>query len=291
LNREEKLLHGAIDVHVHSGPSVIPRSLDHYEACLQAQEVGMAGLVLKDQFGQTGQVAQILKNHFFKDSSLKVMGGATLNNATGGINPFAADTAIRYGVKIIWFPTLSAKHHIEYHKEKTSFFTQYERKDFPEVPNTILDSNKKVKPEVIEICKQIAEANITMGTGHLSIEEIFILVETARNLGVKKILMQHPEFCINASIEEMVQLADMGVFIEHSYQIRAREKMSGEYLMEMIRAVGPERTVIGSDLGQTITNILPVMGFQMFIKEAIDNGLKDWEIEYMIKENPGKLTD
>ena len=34
--------------------------------------------------------------------------------------------------------------------------------------------------------------------------------------------------------------------------------MSGEYLMEMIRAVGPERTVIASDLGQsehTVNNL------------------------------------
>ena len=36
MDKIAKLLRGAVDLHVHSGPGLIPRSLDHAEAVKQA---------------------------------------------------------------------------------------------------------------------------------------------------------------------------------------------------------------------------------------------------------------
>jgi len=41
MDKITKLLQGAVDLHVHSGPGLIPRSLDHAEAVKQALAVGM----------------------------------------------------------------------------------------------------------------------------------------------------------------------------------------------------------------------------------------------------------
>ncbi len=46
MDKITKLLQGAVDLHCHSGPGLIPRSLDHAEAVKQALAVGMRGLVV-----------------------------------------------------------------------------------------------------------------------------------------------------------------------------------------------------------------------------------------------------
>ena len=290
MDKVSELLKGSIDVHVHSGPGVIPRSLDHYEAAQQCIDAGMRGLVLKDQHGMTSNSAYFLKKYIFKDSPIQIFGGLTLNNATGGINIHAVDTAITYGAKIIWMPTLSAKAHLEWHKNETSFFTQHERKDLIETPLTILDDEGKLLSQVSQICKRIAEVDVILGLGHLSLEEIKLLVDEALKHGVKKILMQHPSFITNASIDDMVDLANKGVFIEQSYGIRISGKLSKETLVEAIRKVGPERTVIASDLGQT-GRVSPVQGLRDCIKELLAEGIKEEGIDLMLRINPAKLLN
>lgn len=39
----------------------------------------------------------------------------------------------------------------------------------------------------------IAEADIILGTGHLPVNEIFVLIDVAKERGVKKILETHAE--------------------------------------------------------------------------------------------------
>lgn len=285
-----ELLIDAIDVHVHSGPGVIPRSLDHFEAVQQCLDAGMKGLVLKDQHGMTANQAHLLKKYLFKDAPIEIFGGMPLNNATGGLSAHAVNAAITYGAKIIWMPTMSHKNHIEFHQHHTSFFSKYENKDLEETPLTILGPDKQLLPQITKICQLIAKADIILGTGHCYLEEIKLLIDEAIKVGVKKILMQHPEFLINASIDDMIELADKGVFIEHSYTTIISKNLTLEYLFEMIRKVGASRTVVGSDLGQE-GRIYPVEGLRNFIREMLDMGLKEEEIDLVLRKNPAKLLN
>lgn len=290
MDTARKLLKGCIDMHVHSGPGMIPRSLDHFEAAQQCNEMGMRGLVLKDQNAMTCNVAYFLKKYNYPRSTINIFGGLTLNNATGGINIYAVDTAIAYGAKIIWMPTLSARAHIEWHKKEKSFFTAHKREDLVEKPLSILDDKGKIMPEVGEICAKIANADIILGLGHLSLEEIDLLVEEALEKGVKKILMHHPHFIINASIEDMVKFANKGVIIEQCYAGRIAGHLSKEMMLKAIKKVGPERTILSSDLGQK-GRVFPVQGLLDCIKELLDNGVKEEEIDLMLRRNPAKLLN
>ncbi len=42
------LLKGALDLHVHSGPSTMPRQVDHFQATEEAAAAGMRGILFKD---------------------------------------------------------------------------------------------------------------------------------------------------------------------------------------------------------------------------------------------------
>jgi hypothetical protein len=290
MNKAPELLKGSIDLHVHSGPGLIPRSVDHVEAARQCIEAGMKGLILKDHHFMTCNQVYFFKKYIFKDSPLEIFGGLALNNPLGGVNPFAVATAIGYGAKIIWMPTLSAKNHIEYHKKEETFFSGHQRKDIEETPLTVLDGEGKLLPQVSRICELIAKADIILATGHLHISEIRLLVEEALRKGVKKILVNHPEFLINASIEDMIDFAGKGAFIEHSYTLTLSKKLTKEYLVEMIRKVGAEHTILASDLGQT-GRVTPVEGLRNCIEEMLEMGIKDEEIDLMLRKNPAKLLN
>jgi len=88
----------------------------------------------------------------------------------------------------------------------------------------------------------------------------------------------------------MIELADKGVFIEHSYTTIISKNLTLEYLFEMIRKVGASRTVVGSDLGQE-GRIYPVEGLRNFIREMLDMGLEEEEIDLVLRKNPAKLLN
>lgn len=65
----------------------------------------------------------------------------------------------------------------------------------------------KIVPELQDIFQLIKDFDVVLGTGHLSPEEIFRVVEAARNAGVRKIVVTHPEWwMVGMSLEDQVDL-------------------------------------------------------------------------------------
>ncbi len=285
----DTLLKGVVDLHVHSGPGMIPRKLDHYEATRQALGAGIRALVLKDHHAMTCGAARFINEYLAKGEPVKAYGAVCLNNTAGGLSPHVVDAAIKYGAGIIWFPTVSAENHIESHKDKAKKkgFPDTKEKPLPEKPLRIVGVDNKLLPEVSEICRLIAKADVILGTGHLSAAEVRLLIDEARLQGVKRILVDHPEFTVNATLPEMVEFAEKGAFIEHTCVIAIND-LTTEYLIEMIRTVGPERTIISSDLGQT-TQPYPVEGLARVMRTLLDNGIKEDEVDLMFRKNPAFL--
>ena len=102
-----ELLVGAVDLHCHSGPAAMPRTLDHHEALLDCAEAKFSALLYKDHF-YLGVSHAVMLEKLFPELGLKLFSGIALNNASGGINPHAVDHAVKIGAKIVWMPTLSS---------------------------------------------------------------------------------------------------------------------------------------------------------------------------------------
>ena len=109
-----------------------------------------------------------------------------------------------------------------------------------------------------------------------------------QGVGVERMLLPHPEHIHLLSIDEMNAYADQGVMMEHSYTLIYSKKLTHEYLFEMIRGVGPERTLLGSDLGQP-GRPNPVQGFRSFIENMLKLGLSDEEIRVVLCDTPRRL--
>ena len=58
---------GLIDLHVHAGPSVMPRSVDGVEMLNDAVAAGYSAFVIKDHYFPTMMGAQMIEKHLGRD--------------------------------------------------------------------------------------------------------------------------------------------------------------------------------------------------------------------------------
>ena len=292
-DREDlELMNGAIDIHIHSVPSHFPRLVDHVEAAEGARKMDMKAVVLKCHHGYTSDRMYFVRKLV---AGIDVYGGVVLNNAVGGINPFAVEAAINYGAKIVWFPTLSAKNHLDQMgaPEFGSSMKQKTKRKMTEKPITVLDERGNLIPEVYDVIDLIAEHDITLATGHLSIPEARQVIKAAKKRKVKRLYVNHPEYIINGTIEEQKELAGMGAFMEHlaifMYPMWPT-KAGIDGIVEMIKAVGPERTVLATDLGQ-VHNPPPWEGLRMFLEVLLEKGIPQEHLKRMVQDNPAYLLN
>jgi predicted metal-dependent phosphotriesterase family hydrolase len=58
----------------------------------------------------------------------------------------------------------------------------------------------------------------------------------------------------------------------------------------MIGRVGAEHTILASDLGQ-VGRVTPVEGLRDCIQDMLERGIKDEEVDLMLRRNPAKLLN
>lgn len=292
MREDLELMQGAIDFYIHSAPSLFPRLVDDIEAAEGGRKMGLKAVVLKEHHGYTSDRMYFVRKLV---SGIEVYGGVVLNNAVGGINPFAVEAAIDLGAKIVWFPTLSAKNHLDQMgaPDFGDSLKQKTKRRITEKPIYILNDKGHLIPEVYEVINLIAEHDIVLATGHLSIPEAKHLIKAAKERRVKRLYVNHPEYIINGTIEDQKELANIGAFIEHlaifMYPMwPTKAGING--IVEMINAVGPERTVLATDLGQ-VHNPPPWEGLRMFIRVLLEKGISKESLRKMVQENPAYLLN
>lgn len=292
MTTAQQLLQGAYDLHIHSGPCLIKRSVTHREACIEAYNAGLAGVLLKDQHGPTYHVSKTLEECLQFERPFSVFGGLVIGNSTGGLNPAAVENAIEYGAKAIWMPTLAADFNRNYHKTLNAAQAATMPKSTSRLkydPNiALLDSCGQLKQEVKDIVKLAADANIMIGNGHVSQRETDELINAAKAAGSKKIVINHPELQLQMTLDQMRNYTQAQVYLEHVLAIVYSNKSSHPYIYEMIKATGTEYVMVNSDLGQ-VGRPHPMEGLENFVTDMLDLGLSHAEITAIIKDNQAKM--
>jgi uncharacterized protein DUF6282 len=266
-------LSGVIDLHIHTAPDVRSRKLDDFEVVWAAAARRMRAVLIKSHVTLTADRAYLVEQIV---PDIRVFGGLALNHAVGGINATAVEVALRLGAAEIWMPTRSAVH---------------QRHD-PMGPGISIYQDGQIAERVIDVLRLIAEHDAILGTGHLSTQEVVDLVPIARELGVRKILVSHPEHPpvdMPSSVQE--ELRDRyGVLFERCLisTTLAGWTMPITEMAALIRRVGPASTVISTDLGQA-SNPAPVDGMAMYIASLQAEGYDKSSIDQMCRENPAAL--
>ena len=291
--RISRLLVGAVDLHCHSGPSVMARDLNHIEAMQEAAAAGFRAMLIKDHYYSATPVTEML-NQAYGHLNITLFSGVPLNNAVGGFNKHAVDHGIALGARLVWLPTFSAKNHIDSRYGVKAGFPHTTRKMIPFDPLTPIDADGKVKGEVKEILDLIAQYDVILAGGHLHISEILPVFEEAKSRGVKRLLVNHPSFIVDATHEDIRRLVTMGAYIEHSLCMfipvakRKRDPFPPEELDKLIQSGTVDRTILASDLGQRGADH-PVAGFRNVIRICINLGYSDEDIRKMVSSNALQL--
>jgi hypothetical protein len=262
---------GAIDLHVHCSPDVRPRKSTAWELVRMAQASAMGALLLKNHDVPTVAQAEILR----QATKFSVYGGVVLNEAVGGLNPHAVDTALRMGGKMVWMPTHCSQQERSYRGKK-------------EPGLKVLDERELLTADVKEILALISSADAMLATGHLSEKEIYILVRGARQAGVRKILINHPEIKIQRLSEALQrEIAGPDVYYERCYP-RALFTHDWDALAKVTRDLGWESTILATDLGQP-DSMDAVAGLAQMQGEFLARGFSQAQVRVMTCETPARL--
>jgi len=283
--RPYELLRDAIDLHIHAGPDLFPRELDEAEVVYQAKEIGMRGILLKSHFTTNADRVYMLKKRF---EGIDIFGSIVLNKSVGGVNPEAVFTAMNLGAKRVEMPTVDSEQHI-----RTLGRTYpWSKVQLPKTEGiTILSPEGELVSEVGEVAELVAQYDGILCTGHLTLPEMYALIEEAKDAGVEKILVTHADLdVVSVSKEDQKKMAGMGAYIEHCFTpcTHLRQRLDPRRIAEAIKYVGAEHCVMSSDMGQPV-NPIPREGFRMFVKTMLHLGISEREIDIMIRENPAKL--
>jgi hypothetical protein len=292
-NAAAALLEGAVDLHVHPAPSPMPRRMDGAEAAKLAGESGFKAIVVKSHHHSTVMDVLALEQAGVDHGSAKLFGGIALNGPVGGINPHAVDLALKMGGKIVWFPTIGSEQHIRHHAEHPNLkFPKLSIHLDPEEPIEVLNDNGGVTDDVYKILESIKEHDAILASGHMAPAQITAVLQAAREVGVQRMLVNHPNFVIEATYDEARRWMELGAYIEHSLCMYDEESSFHNWdidvLIEWIEAIGPERSTLGSDLGQ-MNNPLPTDSFRKIVSRLLERGMSEDTIRSLVARNPAEL--
>ena len=291
----KELVRGAYDMHIHSEPDVLPRKFNDIVLAEHAIEAGMAGVVLKSHYICTADRASLINQMF---PEIRAFGGLVLNNSMGGMNPLAVEVAGRLGNKVVWMPTVDAENEVKNitgenvdGKPQPYWMTiarAMRAKGIAGDPVKVVVDGK-VTSAAIQCMEVIAEYDMILATGHISPEEMLPVVKAAREAKVNRVVITHPEFpATYLDQDQQKALGKYDVMFERCFTQPYTKKVEWETVYDNIRTIGPNSTILSTDLGQSTAPWVEE-GLGMFISNLLDNGFSPAEIETMSHENAGQI--
>jgi hypothetical protein len=295
--RARELVRGGVDTHVHISPDVVERRIDDVALARRFGELGLAGFILKSHYLSTAERASVVRGVV---PDIAVLGALVLNRAVGGMNPLAVEIAAREGARVVWMPTVDSmieQEHLAQAESTGATLPVWARvqlelreRGIESEPVPAVADGGQLLPETRAVLDVVAAHGLVLATGHLGRDEVFAVVEAAREAGVRQIVVTHPDYpAQDFSVEEQVGLADAGALIERCFTTPHTGKCSWERWLEGARAVGAERTILSSDLGQ-VQNPPVEDGLPLMADRLLEAGFSDEEVRIMAVDNTRRLA-
>ncbi len=290
-------LQGTIDIHIHGHPDFCDRLLDDADVAALAKACGMRAIMLKSHAGPTADRAYIAEKSV--GGGIAVFGLICLNPSVGGFNPLAVKLAIKSGVKAVWMPSMWAENHAAYVR-RTGAGMGYESigMEFPDEGLTILDTSGAIKPDVLHILDMVAEADLMLATGHLSLPEAHMLIDAAHARGITKLVVHTVNYHVmKFPLPDLLDMVARGAVLEFGFSslpngvwdpvdpTRATTVADAAAIM---RAAGPANCLVTSDCGQFSTP-MPIEAMRLWTEHLKFSRFTQPEIDEMTKHVPARL--
>jgi hypothetical protein len=179
--------------------------------------------------------------------------------------------------RFVWMGSVDTETHL-----------RYLRQDRPCVP---VSRDGCLLPNVKDVLRVIAKHQLVLATGHCSVDEAMLLIREAQKLGIRKIVVTHAMMApTHMPVHCMCEAADLGAYIEFVYNglIGVHKEFEPREYADAIRAIGAERCILASDLGQAANPPHPE-GLFAFFAAMQREGIPSGEMDRMTKSNPATL--
>lgn len=282
-----QLLQGAVDLHIHTAPDIFPRSVDALEAAADAKAAGMRAIGIKSHSTDTAARAETARRY----RDFPVVGGVALNYPVGGLNPYAVQESAKQGGRIVWLPTLSARHFLA---GASNVPVLQAESPLESEGIVVTDDAGNLKPEIEDILQLVKTHDMILCSGHVSPAEAVLVFGRAKEIGIERLVVTHPhaEF-VGADAQDMTQLAELGAMNEMHYAFVTKVIVPPQtfgHLAEIIRKVGVDACYLATDGGQAV-NPRPTEALRLFIEGMLGEGFTEDEVRYMTADAPRSLLE
>lgn len=292
--RIPELLVGAVDLHVHPAPSPFPRNIGIRGVADQAHAAGFRAILIKSHHhSMVTDIAAV--DDAIGGLPIPVYSGVALNNYVGGINPYAVELSLQMGGRMVWMPTVSSGQHICVHdREEHLKFPSTSITLRKTTPIKVMDDAGNLLPETLEVMQLVKDADAILSTGHMSPPEITTVLRAANKMGLRRMVVNHPNFVIEANPAQAREWVELGAVVEHGlvqYDDRTTFfQWNVDTMLRFINAVGIDNTIIGSDLGQK-NNPFPINSYERVLGRLLDSGVSREDVRKLVAVNTGRVLD
>lgn len=284
----DECIKGAVDCHAHGGSEPFERLLLEDEIGISYTRMGMKAVVIKTHYTPSASrnaIAQKYVNKWAEENGFEpcqLIGGICLNYSVGGINPAAVKRCLGFpNFRYVWMPSTESYWNMDITHGRPGEGIRYR------------DEHGKLLPETKEVLRIAADNDLVLSTGHYPYEDTKVLVEEAVKVGVKRIELCHVNTMhAKCTIEEMKDLLKHdGTFICLCaiHVLGIFPDIEGfAYGIDVLREVGTERVVFGTDAGQ-IQNPPHEVSVRWFTKVLFSQAFSKQDIKRVMGENAVKF--
>jgi len=177
--------------------------------------------------------------------------------------------------KVVWMPTHDSEHEVKVQRQTR--------------PYVRVSDKGELLPQVYEVLDLIKHYNLTLGTGHVSAEEMLKIVAAAKERGINGIIITHPglgAMVTDPSIEQLQQAVAMGGYAE--VVLTMLTSKSRNKTVAMMRAVGPAHLIVSTDSG-LVGSANHTDALVLAARILREEGFSEPELNLMFKINPAKV--
>ena len=286
----EALVRGAVDLYVHCEPDLLRRRASDLALATECAAAGYRAALHRHHFSSTVERSAVAS----EATGFDLFGAVLLNDSLGGLNPWAAELALRLGGRWIGLPTLSAKAF----RDGLAAMPAALRStlDFGPGRLTLTDDGGDVRVAVTDILELARHSNVPVNIGYPSLEECRATIAAAHAVGGVDIVLTNPHSSMRLTDDEVVELTGQGrVHLElpaysmHPEGPSRRDPAPAlDRAAALISRVGSDRCVLSSDGGMADAPPPHVM-LAFALAELQRRGVPDEQLGALVHTNPGRL--
>lgn len=283
----DRLLRGAIDVHVHGRPDLsarLPHRGDDVAVARLAQAYGMSGWVLKSHLWATMDRARVVEQAL----GFTVHGSITLNPPVGGLEPSVVELAAAHGARVVFLPTWGTAADVE----RDGYIAMLLRRISPSFAEyndrtaiALLDVTGALTGRARAVVDACHALGLALATGHASLAESRAVAAYCAGIG-QRLLVTHP-LHYSADPAVLREFAEMGAFLEFANAplVHPDGHLTVRDVHEALSAVGAEHAILSTDVFSRWVPPEPEC-LRMFVEQLAYLGWTAEQIAMMVSANP-----